>query len=142
MIDLNILGQRAQRASRRLAVLRAPEKNRALIAMAEAVQAAQEDILAAGDLRLDTAAHTVTVSSQPVRLTKTEYAILKLLLRNPTQVIAKSVMLDRIAADTPDCTESSLKTHISHLRGKLRAATGKEYIEAVWGIGFRMMPGY
>ena len=42
MTDLNILGNRAQRASRRLAVLRAPEKNRALIAMAEAVQAAQE----------------------------------------------------------------------------------------------------
>ena len=41
MTKLNILGQRAQRASRKLAVLRAPEKNRALIAMAEAVQAAQ-----------------------------------------------------------------------------------------------------
>ena len=55
MIDLNILGQRAQRASRKLAVLRAPEKKRALIAMAEAVQAAQEDILAANRADIDTA---------------------------------------------------------------------------------------
>ena len=55
MIDLNILGQRAQRASRKLAVLRAPEKKRALIAMAEAVQAAQEDILAANRADIDAA---------------------------------------------------------------------------------------
>ena len=39
---------------------------------------------------------------------------------------------------TPDCTESSRKTHISNLRKKLRAVNGKEYIEAVWGIGFKM----
>ena len=55
MTELNILGQRAQRASRKLAVLRAPEKNRALIAMAEAVQAAQEDILAANRADIDAA---------------------------------------------------------------------------------------
>ena len=48
--------------------------------------------------------------------------------------------LDRIGADTPDCTEGSLKTHISNLRSKLRNATGKDHIEAVWGIGFRLRP--
>ena len=53
-------------------------------------------------------------------------------------LLAKSVLLDRIGADTPDCTEGSLKTHISNLRGKLRDATGKDHIEAVWGIGFRL----
>lgn len=114
---------------------------RITVQLRKAETCGQEDLLSAGDLRLDTAAHTVTVSSQPVRLTKTEYAILKLLLRNPTQVIAKSVMLDRIAADTPDCTESSLKQHVSNLRRKLRDAGGRDYIEAVWGIGFRLTPG-
>ena len=59
-------------------------------------------------------------------------------MQNPGQVLAKSVLLDRISADTPDCTESSLKTHISNLRGKLRAVTGEDYVEAVWGIGFRL----
>ena len=34
------------------------------------------------------------------------------------------ILLDRISADTPDCTESSLKTHTSNLRGKLRRASG------------------
>ena len=61
-------------------------------------------------------------------------------MRNPGQVLAKSVLLDRIADDTPDCTESSLKTHISHLRTKLRDVSGKDYIESVWGIGFRLVP--
>ena len=44
--------------------------------------------------------------------------------------------------DTPDCTENSLKTHISHLRGKLREISGKEYVESVWGIGFRWKLGF
>ena len=63
---------------------------------------------------------------------------MKLLLQNPDQVIAKSVLLDRISADTPDCTESSLKMHVSNLRRKLRDAGGREYIESVWGIGFKL----
>lgn len=94
--------------------------------------------LVLGDLKLDPASRTVFVQKQAVHLTRTEYAILKLLLQNPAQVLAKSVLLDRISADTPDCTESSLKTHVSNLRRKLRQAGGKEYIEAVWGIGFKL----
>lgn len=96
--------------------------------------------LEAGGLRLDQTAHAVTVQGVPVRLTKTEYAILKLFLQNPGQAIAKSVILDRIAADTPDCTESSLKIHVSNLRKKLRDVTGVDYIESVWGIGFKLNP--
>lgn len=98
----------------------------------------QSQIYAYEDLALDTVSHSVTVGEVPVQLTKTEYAILKILLQNPGQVIAKSVILERISEDTPDCTESSLKTHVSHLRAKLREVNGREYIEAVWGIGFKM----
>lgn len=95
-------------------------------------------ILRCGDLELDASSHTVTILHQPVKLTRTEYAILKLLMQNPSQVIAKSVILDRISEDTPDCTESSLKVHMSHLRNKLICAGGTDYIESVWGIGFKM----
>lgn len=90
------------------------------------------------DIKLDTASHIVLVSEKEVRLTRTEYAILKLLMKNPNQVIAKSVLLERISEDTPDCTESSLKIHISNLRKKLRGINNKDYIESVWGIGFKM----
>ena len=72
-------------------------------------------------------------------LTKTEYAILKLLIQNPNQVITKSAILDRISEDTPDCMESSLKMHVSNLRKKLREVSGHDFIEAVWGIGFKLV---
>lgn len=96
------------------------------------------NVIETGDIRLDTFSHEVTVKTESVRLTKTEYAILKLLIQNPQKVIAKSVILERISEDTPDCTESSLKQHISNLRRKLRDAGGRDYIEAVWGIGFKL----
>ena len=91
-----------------------------------------------GDLKLDTSSHDVTIGGNNIKLTKTEYAILKLLMQHPNQAIAKSVILDRISEDTPDCTESSLKIHISNLRKKIREVSGKEYIETVWGIGFKI----
>lgn len=95
-------------------------------------------VLSCGTLSLDTASHTVTASGVAVKLTRTEYAILKLLMQNPTQVMTKSLLLDRISLDTPDCTESSLKIHVSNLRKKLREADGEDYVEAVWGIGFKL----
>lgn len=90
------------------------------------------------DIRMDTTAFAVTVAGQEVNLTRTEYAILKCMLQNQKQVVTKSLLLDRICEDTPDCTAGSLKIHISNLRKKLREAGNKEYIESVWGIGFKM----
>lgn len=87
---------------------------------------------------LDMTTHEVTISNTVVHLTKTEYAILKLLMQNPNKVISKTMILERIFEDTPDCTDRSLKQHISNLRKKLRDVGDKEYIEAVWGIGFKM----
>ena len=95
-------------------------------------------LLTFGEIELDIDTHIVKVKDTEIKLTRTEYAILKLLMQNTIQVVSKSQLLDRISEDTPDCTESSLKTHISNLRRKLRAVSGKEYVEAVWGIGFKM----
>ena len=100
--------------------------------------AAPSSILREGRLELDTANREVSVEGNPVHLTKTEYAILKLLLQNSSQAVAKSVILDRISLDTPDCTEYSLKQHVSNLRKKLRDAHSGLTIQAVWGIGFRL----
>ena len=94
--------------------------------------------LSVGDLSLDSMSLVLMVQGQAVKLTRTEYAILKLLMENPKQVIAKSVPLDRISRDTPDCTERSLKQHISNLRRKMQDVSGVDYIETVWGIGFKL----
>ena len=94
--------------------------------------------LTVGDLTLDPISMGISVKGTAVHLTRTEYAILKLLMANPNQVISKSVLLDRISMDTPDCTERSLKQHISNLRKKLLDASGEDCIETVWGIGFKL----
>ena len=101
-------------------------------------QQADSPFLSVGDLALDTRSLSLTVQDQPVKLTRTEYAILKLLMENPKQVIAKSILLDRISLDTPDCTERSLKQHISNLRRKMQDVSGADYVETVWGIGFKL----
>lgn len=103
--------------------------------------ARQGGALAFGPLRLNLDARSVSVNDRAVRLTRTEYAILKLLMANPAQVVTKSRLLDEIGQDTPDCTESSLKTHVSNLRKKLRDAGAGDCIESVWGIGFKMAEG-
>lgn len=95
-------------------------------------------VLKIDELRLEIASHEVTVNNIPIKLTRTEYAILKLLMKNPNQAISKSVILERICEDTPDCTDGSLKQHISNLRKKLRDVGGEDYIESVWGIGFKL----
>ncbi len=95
-------------------------------------------VITFGNLVMDTEEYTVRIKDNNVKLTRTEFAILKMLLKNPKQVVTKSILLDYLSADTPDGTESSLKTHVSHLRTKLRQADGTDYIESVWGIGFKM----
>lgn len=90
------------------------------------------------EITLNMVTHEAWVGEHEVKLTKTEFAILKILLEHPKQVITKTVLLDRVSEETPDCMESSLRVHISNLRKKLREISGKDYIEAVWGIGFKM----
>ena len=102
------------------------------------VEDASNNILRYDDIVMNCDSKQVTVAEEIVRLTRTEFAILKLLMRNSGQVIAKSVILDNISTDTSDCTENSLKIHMSNLRKKLKDAGNKDYIEAVWGIGFKM----
>ena len=82
--------------------------------------------------------HTLLISKTKISLTKTEYAILKQLLLNPTQVISKNKLLDLISTDTEDCSEISLKVHISNIRKKIRNYSDIEYIESIWGIGFKL----
>ena len=74
-----------------------------------------------------------------LHLTPTEFSIIRILMQNRDRVVTKSRMLDEIAEYTPDCTDTSLKQHVSNLRKKIRTATGEDYIEAVWEIGFKLL---
>ena len=87
---------------------------------------------------MDESVHGVTIDGKNVKLTPTEYAIIKILLVNSDRVISKSELLEAAAKFTPDLVEDSLKVHMSNLRRKLKQASFKGEIEAVWGIGFRL----
>ena len=91
-----------------------------------------------GEMEIDTDKHEVSISGVEIKLTRTEYAILKMLATGKGRVISKSELLDLIKSETPDCTESSVKVHVSNLRKKIKEITDTEYIEAVWGIGFKL----
>lgn len=96
------------------------------------------DTLKYQDLTLHCDTLTAEIKGEEVRLTRTECAILKLLMQKPESPVGRTTILDKISLDTPDCTERSLKQHISNMRKKLEAVSGKDYIEAVYGIGFKM----
>ncbi|MBQ3937543.1 MAG: winged helix-turn-helix transcriptional regulator, partial [Ruminococcus sp.] len=82
---------------------------------------------------------TVTACGKDVRLTRTECAILKLLMQSSGAPVGRTTILDKISLDTPDCTERSLKQHISNIRKKLMAADGRDHIQAIYGIGFKLI---
>lgn len=99
---------------------------------------ARDGALRYGNIVLDPEGRTVFVEDRPVRLTRTEFAVLMLLMQDPRRVVSKSRLLERLSGETPDCVESSLKVHVSNLRKKLREAGAGDVIEAVWGIGFKL----
>lgn len=90
------------------------------------------------DIKLLHDGRTLLFKDIKINLTKTEFAILKQLLLNNTQVISKNKLLELISNDTLDCDENSLKVHISNIKKKLRTYTTEEYIESVWGIGYKL----
>lgn len=90
------------------------------------------------DITLNVNDFTVTAGGKPVKLTKTEYAILLTLLKSKGKPVTKERIMSEIESKTTDCEENSLRTHVGNLRQKLKAAGGKDYIEAIWGIGYKL----
>ena len=96
------------------------------------------------DMILDKNSHTLYINDKNINLTKTEYTILRQLLLNPKQIITKTKLIqllnenDKINVETQVCDENSLKVHISNIRKKIKKVTEQQYIESVWGIGFKL----
>ena len=96
------------------------------------------------DMFLDKMTQTLYIKNNKINLTKTEYTILKQLLLNPKQIITKTKLIqilnenNKVSTKTQLYDENSLKVHISNIRKKIRNVTTNEYIESVWGIGFKL----
>ena len=91
------------------------------------------------DLVLDDNAKRITVNNLELELTAKECQIIELLLKSRGRVFTKANLYETIWQDAYLGDDNAVKTHISNLRSKLKMANPKnEYIETVWGLGYRM----
>ncbi|MBA9088503.1 DNA-binding response OmpR family regulator [Fontibacillus solani] len=92
-------------------------------------------------LVLDRDEMSVTVDGAELTLTAREFEILSLLLSAPKKVFTKSNLYERVWRE-PFCgDDNTINVHMSNLRSKLaKAAPGCEFIETVWGMGYRIKP--
>ncbi len=93
------------------------------------------EVLSVGELTLDTARHEVWLGENSIELTRTEFEILELLLRNPGIVLERCLMYERIWGDS-DLSSRSLDVHVGYLRRKLEASGAERMIKTVRGVGF------
>lgn len=98
--------------------------------------------LAIYNLTLDTANGYVEVKGIPLKLTAKECALLQLFLAHPQKTFSKANLYETIWQAPYFYEDNTLNVHMSNLRNKLKKADGEnEYIETVWGIGYRLAGG-
>ena len=88
-----------------------------------------------GGLRLEPESHLVTLDGEPVDLSRTEFALLLLLVHNPGRVFSRAYLLDTIWGENYVDGDRSVDNTVLRLRKKLKGAG--ESLETVWGVGYR-----
>jgi diguanylate cyclase (GGDEF)-like protein len=97
-------------------------------------------VLSSGDLRLDPSSCDVSYQGQSLRVTPKEYSLLELFLRNPSRVFSRGQIIDHLWTFDDPPQEESVKAHIKGLRKRLRTVGIDDWIENVYGIGYRFTP--
>ena len=97
-----------------------------------------KSILKYKEIELDTDGFTLTVNGTPVVLTKHEFRILELLIKNPSRAFTKQFIYEYVWDDSYLGEDKTINVHICNIRKKLKAVTQTEYIDTVWGIGFKL----
>ncbi|MGJ3249438.1 MAG: response regulator transcription factor [Elainellaceae cyanobacterium] len=99
----------------------------------------RQNVLTQGQLTVDPACHEASYAGKALDLTPKEYLLLEHLLQNPGQVFTRTMLLDKLWELDRASGENTIKTHLTNLRKKLRAAGCKErLIETVYGVGYRL----
>ena len=95
-----------------------------------------------GDIVLDDACKKVTVLGEDVPLTPTEYAILKLLMKNPGKVFSPKSIYEAVWKEAPLGAENTVAVHIRHIREKIEInPADPRYLKVVWGQGYALTGG-
>ena len=101
---------------------------------------AQAKVLKFKNLILDVTVGTASVCGNMLTLTGKEFAILELMLDNPTKLWSKANLFESIWGDMYLGDDNTIKVHMSNIRSKIKKFDAEqEYIETVWGMGYRLV---
>lgn len=90
------------------------------------------------DLTLDGEKYQVTVKDEDIGLTRQEFRILELFLKYPGKVFSKREIYEYAWNDVYIGEDKTINVHISNIRTKIKKISEDEYIDTIWGVGFRL----
>jgi two-component system response regulator MprA len=96
------------------------------------------DVLRFADLELDPGTRDVRRGDDPIELTRTEFSLLELFLRNPRQVLTRSIIFERVWGYDFGPSSNSLDVYIGYLRRKTEVASRPRLIHTVRGVGYAL----
>ena len=103
-------------------------------------QTSENQILTLKNLSLDMNAGTASVCGKALSLTVKEFAILALMLKNPSRIWSKASLFESVWDEAYLSDDNTVKVHMSNIRAKIREFDpDNEYIETVWGMGYRLL---
>ncbi len=98
----------------------------------------EESVLIHKDLRLNKSNKELKLGDNVISLTRQEFKILELLMSYPNKVFSKQDIYDYAWEDYFIGEDKTINVHISNIRQKLKKFTNEDYIDTVWGIGFKL----
>jgi DNA-binding response OmpR family regulator len=112
---------------------------RAVLRRAEKTAAASSAMLRVGDLTLDRGSRLVTVDSNTVELTPSEFDLLATMMASPGRVFSRLELLDKLQGDAYEGYERTIDVHIRNLRTKIEPdPRNPRFVLTVYGIGYRL----
>ena len=111
---------------------------RVSVQLRRSAPAEARETLAYGDILLDKTGLTLALKNVPVELTKQELKIMELFLSHPDRVFTKQDIYSYAWEDYYIGEDKTINVHISNIRRKFKTISDEEYIETVWGVGFRL----
>ncbi len=109
-----------------------------LRALLRRTKGGEDGVLRFADLELDPAAYEARRSGDPIELTRTEFSLLELFMRNPRQVLTRSVIFDRVWGYDFGYGSNSLDVYIGYLRRKTEAGGRPRLIQTLRGVGYAL----
>lgn len=91
------------------------------------------------NMKIDTDSKRVYIDNSEIVCTAMEYAILELMLKNPSKIFSKRNLFESISGEDYLNDDNTMNVHISNLRKKISKVTSEEYIETVYGMGYRLI---